>query len=300
MIERKHIQEFESLEFLANQTVEGFITGLHKSPYHGFSVEFAEHRVYNTGASTRHIDWKLYARTDKLFVKRYEEETNLRCQIIIDHSSSMYFPKLSDPSFKNPNKIIFSICSAAALMNLLKRQRDAVGLSFFSDKISFHTDAKTTTKHHRLLLHHLESLWGTEINQKSTCTVDALHQIAEKINRRSLVILFSDMIDNSNRSAELFSALQHLKFNKHEVIIFHVQHTSKEIEFDYENKPYRFVDLETGDEIKVVSDQVKREYRKQQKEFIKNLKLKCAQYHIDFIDADIEEGFNPILLSYVY
>ena len=130
-IDRDKLQHFNSLEFLARQVVEGFITGLHKSPFHGFSVEFAEHRLYNPGESTRHIDWKLYGRSDKLFVKRYEEETNLRCRIIIDRSSSMYFPVKDKPDINHPNKITFSIYAAAVLINLMKKQRDAVGISTF-------------------------------------------------------------------------------------------------------------------------------------------------------------------------
>ena len=121
-----NISSLENLEFFAKNLVEGFITGKHKSPYHGFSVEFAEHRLYNKGESTKHVDWKLFARTDKLFVKKYEEETNLRCQIIIDISSSMFYPQLKNPSLVNPNKILYSIYSAAALMNLFKKQRDSI------------------------------------------------------------------------------------------------------------------------------------------------------------------------------
>ena len=213
MIDRKNIQTFENLELLAKQAVEGFITGLHKSPFHGFSVEFAEHRLYNTGESTKHIDWKLYVRTDKMFVKRYEEETNLRCRIILDHSSSMYFPKLEKPTLEEPNKMLFSICCTAALMNLLKRQRDAVGLSIFSENLELHTSERSTTQHHQLLLHELEKIWNHQVEQKSTFAVDALHEIAENINKRSLVILFTDMMDNSEQTDELYAALQHLKFN---------------------------------------------------------------------------------------
>ena len=128
-IRRDEIESFGKLDFLASQAVEGFLTGLHKSPYHGFSVEFAEHRQYNTGESSRHVDWKLYGRTDKLFTKRYEEETNLRCQILIDHSSSMYFPEGSEKR----SKINFSIHAAATLVNLLKRQRDAYGLQILAN-----------------------------------------------------------------------------------------------------------------------------------------------------------------------
>ena len=204
-IDYSQVKKFESLELLAKQVVEGFITGLHKSPFHGFSVEFAEHRLYNSGESTRHIDWKLYGRTDKLFVKRYEEETNLRCQLVIDSSASMYYPEASN-SF---NKISFSVYCCAALIQLLKRQRDAVGLSVFSEKLDIHTPAKSSVVHHKMLYNHLEKVIASEKSSK-TFVVDALHQIAESIHKRSLVIVFSDMMDNSSTgNDELFSALQH-------------------------------------------------------------------------------------------
>lgn len=139
MLELNQFPEIENLELLAKQVVEGFIIGLHKSPFR-FSVEFAEHRLYNPGESTKHMDWKVLARTGKMFVKRYEEETNLRCQIVIDASSSMYFPNDVDAK---TNKLRFSIVSAAALVNLLKRQRDAAGLTVFTDEVIFSTDAKS-------------------------------------------------------------------------------------------------------------------------------------------------------------
>ncbi len=129
-IEHNRIQQFGTLEFIAKQVVEGFIVGLHKSPFHGFSVEFAEHRLYNTGESIKHIDWKLYGRTDKMFIKRYEEETNLRCQLILDISSSMYFPVMEKISLSNPNKITFAVHAAAALIYLFKKQRDALWNEF--------------------------------------------------------------------------------------------------------------------------------------------------------------------------
>ena len=299
MIKRENIQELENLGLLAKHAVEGFITGLHKSPYHGFSVEFAEHRMYNTGESTKHIDWKLYARTDNMFVKRYEEETNLRCRIILDHSSSMYFPKLDTPSLKEPNKMLFSICCAAALMNLLKRQRDAVGLSVFAEKVELHTAERTTTQHHQLLLHELEKMWNNQVEQKPTFAVDALHEIAENIHKRSLVILFTDMIDNSDRADELFAALQHLKFNKHEVILFHVHDYAKEVAFEFSNRPYRFIDLESGEVVKLIGNAIKKEYQQKKDVFLKKMKLKCAQYQIDLVEADIQEGFHPILSAYL-
>ena len=299
MVEKKHIEKFENLELLANQVVEGFITGLHKSPFHGFSVEFTEHRLYNSGESTRHIDWKLFARTDKFFVKRFEEETNLRCRIIIDQSSSMYFPNKDNPNMENPNKLYFSVLCAAALMNLLKRQRDAVGLSLFSDKVYLHTNEKTSTKHHQYLLHELDKVLNQAPLMKTSRLVDGLHQIAKNIHQRSLVILFSDMFDNSEKSEELFSALQHLKFNKHEVVLFHVMDKSKELELDYENKPYKFIDMETGEELKLSPNEIKKNFQEQSQEFLNALKFKCIQYKIDFVESDINLGYDPILLSYL-
>ena len=286
---------------MAKQAVEGFITGMHKSPFHGFSVEFAEHKLYNTGESTRHIDWKLYARSEKLFVKRYEEETNLRCHLVIDHSSSIYFPAGVKADSDNLNKLKFSIYASAAMIELFRRQRDAVGLSLFSDTVSLKTKAKSSASHHQFLYNELEGLLNDmdKPSQKKTFTVEALHEIAESIPRRSLVVIFSDMLDNSERSDELFSALQHLKHNKHEVILFHTVDKSKEIDFDFANRPYTFVDMESGDEVKVNPRDVREEYVKGITEFAAELKLKCGQYGIDFVEADINAGFNQILLQYL-
>ena len=292
-------QEFSKLELLAKQVVEGFITGLHKSPLHGFSVEFAEHRIYNNGESTKHIDWKLFARTEKLFVKRYEEETNLRCQIVIDCSSSMYYPESKGfENIEDLNKIAFSVYSAASLIQLLKRQRDAVGLSIFSDKVDVHTPAKSSTVHHKKLYTELENLLKPADNLKTTSAATSLHEIAESIHRRSLVIIFSDMMDDSDNE-ELFSALQHLRHNNHEIVLFHIVDKAKELDFEFENRPYRFVDSESGEEIKVHPNEIKETYLKSIGDFYTELKVRCGQYKIDFVDADINEGFKQVLLPYL-
>jgi uncharacterized protein (DUF58 family) len=293
------LQHYSHLELLAKQVVEGFITGLHKSPFHGFSVEFAEHRLYNTGESTRHIDWKLYGRTEKLFVKRYEEETNLRCQIIIDNSSSMYYPAKEDLKKGQQNKITFSVYCAAALTELLRRQRDAVGLNIFSEEVELHTPAKSSSVHHKYLFNEMERLLNEPNAKRNTFAVKALHQVAESIHRRSLVVIFSDMMEGAASEDELFSALQHLKHNKHEVILFHVTDKAKEQDFEFENRPYRFVDIESGDEIKVHANEVKQNYVDAVNEYKKELKLKCGQYNIDFVEADINQGFNQVLLPYL-
>lgn len=300
-IDQNKFQQFGKLDLIARQVVEGFITGLHKSPFHGFSVEFAEHRLYNTGESTKHIDWKLYGRTDKLFVKRYEEETNLRCQLIIDSSSSMFYPVKDKLSIDNPNKITFSVYAAAAIMFMLKRQRDAVGLSVFSDDIELNTQAKSSSIHQKYLLQQMEKLLDPlpEETYKKTSAASALHLIADTIHKRSLVVIFSDMVESSTDPVELFSALQHLRHNKHEVILFHVIDKAKELDFDFENRPYRFIDMETGQELKAHPAEVKEKYIKSVTEFKKELELRCGQYRIDFIEADINKGFRQILLPYL-
>ena len=296
MINQQQFPEIENLELLARQVVEGFIIGLHKSPFHGFSVEFAEHRLYNPGETTRHLDWKVYARTGKMFVKRFEEETNLRCQVVIDASSSMYFP-----TDAKTNKLRFSIMSAAALINLLKRQRDAAGLTIFTDQVLVNTDAKSSTKHHQLLYAQLENLLKEKPLNVKTSAAKCLHQIAETIHRRSMIILFSDMFDNLDKegSDELFAALQHLKYNKHEVILFHVVDKQKELEFNFENRPYQFIDMETGEKVKLHSNQVKDYYVEKMQQFEKNLKLRCGQFKIDFVEADINLDFRQVLLPFL-
>ncbi len=298
-METSHYKRFESLELLARQVVEGFLTGLHKSPFHGFSVEFAEHRIYNPGESTKHIDWRLYARSEKLFVKRFEEETNLRCQLVIDNSSSMYFPAFGK-SEDTPSKIDFALQAAASLTYVLRKQRDAVGLSVFTQQLNTHTPAKSNVAHTRILFSLLENLMdrsSRQLNLKSN-PVQVLHEIAEKIHKRSLVIVFSDMMENVADPDKVFDALQHLRHNKHEVVLFHVFDKSKELELDYPNRPYRFIDMETGGEMKINPTQIREKYLSELKKFHDQLRLKCMQYHIDFIPADINSGFENILLSF--
>jgi uncharacterized protein (DUF58 family) len=300
-IDQNRLQQIGSLEFIARQVVEGFITGLHKSPFHGFSVEFAEHRQYNQGESIKHIDWKLFGRTEKLFVKRYEEETNLRCHIIIDNSSSMYFPVKPDINIDNPNKITFSVYAAAALINLLQRQRDAVGLSLFSDKIELSTRARSTSVHVKYLYTEMEKLLKPIAAnvRKPTMASASIHQIADMIHKRSLVVIFSDMLERHGDLDEMFSALQHLRYNKHEVILFHVVDKAKELDFDFENRPYKFVDMESGEELRLTPLELRKEYVESVGEFVKELKLRCGKYMIDFVAADINAGFRQILHPYL-
>lgn len=300
IFERDRIQQHMNLELLANQVVEGFIIGLHKSPFHGFSVEFAEHRIYNPGESTRNIDWKVFARTDRLYTKRFEEETNLRCQIVVDRSSSMFFPYQKTPDPLHPgNKFIFSALASSALMLLLRKQRDAFGLTLFDKSITVQTQVKSSTSHYKQLVSHLDQAFQENPINRETSAADTLHHLAEKIHRRSLVILFSDMFERMEDEHELFQALRHLKHNKHEVILFDTVDKAKEIEFDFPDRPYEFIDIETGESVKVQSSQVKEEYTRQMGAYIQHLRERCLQYHIDFVEADIHRGYRQILLPYL-
>ena len=295
------ISSFQHLELLANQVVEGFISGMHKSPFHGFSAEFAEHKVYNVGESTKHIDWKLYAKTDRLYAKRFEEETNLRCHIIIDNSSSMHYPKLKENQQFFENKIGFSVLASAVLMNLLKKQRDAIGLSVYSDTYEYYAPEKGSDRHHRMILNALEGLLTKPVLKKSTDTVTFLHQIAEKIHRRSMIILFTDMFQSGADGSEeaLFNALQHLKHNKHKVVLFHVVDNKTELNFDFDNAPRKFIDVETGEEVAVFADTVKEEYEKQVESYFKKLALTCSQNRIKYIPVSVGENFEKILMTYL-
>ena len=290
-----------NIEFFARQVVEGFITGKHKSPYHGFSVEFAEHRLYNSGESTRHIDWKLFARSDKLFVKRFEEETNLRCQLILDTSSSMYYPNFDKVSFEKPNKILFSVYASAVLMNIFKKQRDAVGISTFSDEIETHILAKSSNRHHQLIYHELENILSinSKLNNRKTSTVSALHEIADRINQRSLVFMFTDMISDDNDLEKIFDAIKHLKHKKHEIILFYVSDVSSEHLLEFDNKPYNFIDVESGESIKLNPSHYKEDYLKRVGDFLDQLRLKCLQYKIDLVEVDINKGYDQIITSYL-
>ncbi len=293
----EQINEFNNLELVAKLVVEGFITGLHKSPFHGFSVEFAEHRIYNSGESTRHIDWKLYGKTDKLFVKKYEEETNLRSHIVIDTSSSMLFPYNED---KKISKLTFSVICAASLIQLLRNQRDAVGLTTFSNNIDIQTPSKLSVVHSKLLFAELQKLLSKDFIslKRTTSAAKSLHTIAENTHKRSLIIIFSDMI-SSEQPDEIFSALQHLKSKNHEVILFNVTDKKLEQDFSFGNRPFRFIDMETGDEMKLNPNNVREEYVKSMKNYFQNLKSRCGQYNIDLVDADINNTFNEVLQSYL-
>jgi uncharacterized protein (DUF58 family) len=292
------VRSFENLELLARQLVDGFVTGLHQSPYHGFSVEFSEHRLYNPGESTRHLDWKVLARTDKLFVKRYEEETNLRAHLLLDVSPSMYYPA------PGHDKLVFSILAAAALTTLLTRQRDAVGLVTFAEQVELQTPVRSTSTHRHTLLLALQQLLErpapTAATRRSTNVAGVLHTIAQQIPKRSLVVVFSDMLGRgAEEQAAALAALQHLRHQHHEVLLFHVLDRATETNFEFENRPYIFEDVETGQEVRLQPAQVRAQYQAAMRQFEEELALRCGQLKIDFVPVDVREPFERVLQAYL-
>ncbi|MFY7758085.1 MAG: DUF58 domain-containing protein [Flavobacterium stagni] len=296
--QKELISGFKHLEILANQVVEGFISGMHKSPFHGFSAEFAEHKVYNKGESTKHIDWKLFAKTDRLYTKRFEEETNLRCHLILDNSSSMHYPVLKSGQPFYESKIGFSVLASAVLMNLLKKQRDAVGLSVFSDRYEYYAPEKGSDRHHRMILSILEGILDRPNAAKKTDTITYLHQIAEKMHRRSMIILFTDMFQGEDHE-KLFSALQHLKHNKHKVVVFHVIDEATELRLDFDNHPRKFIDVESGEVVNLFAENIQDEYEKRVEHYFKTLSLACAQNKIKYVPVNVGADFEKILTTYL-
>lgn len=292
-------RHFEALEFFARQTVEGFITGLHKSPFHGFSVEFSEHRIYNPGESIRHIDWKLYGRTDRLYTKRFEEETNLRALFMLDTSGSMFYPAEA-VSPENPNKALFSAVSILALMNLLRKQRDAVGLATFGQQ-NRQTELRSNYRHHRAINRALFEVLAQyqRGSQAQIGLVEKLHLTAQSLPRRSLLLLFSDLFEAQDDPQAFFDALKHLKYQRHEILLFWTLDTRTELDFTFENRPYRFVDLETGQNIKLNPREVVNMYREQSGEFAQELRRRCLQYRIELVEANIAHGYQSVLQAYL-
>ncbi|MDB9882918.1 DUF58 domain-containing protein [Bacteroidia bacterium] len=293
-INKEDILHTGNLELLAKKAVEGFITGFHKSPFHGFSVEFAEHRQYNQGESTKNIDWKLYGRTDKLYTKRFDEETNLRCQFLIDKSSSMQIEHKDVLS-----KLQYAIWVTAVFTQLLKKQRDASGLCFFDNEINEYTKIASSSRHYKELIYKLEPYLSYKSNQKSTDISETIHTIAAQIHRRSLVVLFTDFIESTRDLEKLFDSIKHLKHNKHEVIVFHTLHQPSELVFDYGNSPMTFEDAETGEKVKLMPNDVKEEYISSFSKYNDRIKSKLNQYKIDYVEADTSKPIEHALIPFL-
>lgn len=296
---KEQVNFTDNLDFFARQVVDGFLTGLHKSPYHGFSVEFAEHRLYNQGDSIKNIDWKLFARSDRLFVKKYEEETNLRSHILIDTSSSMLYPF---DSVNQLNKLSFSLYAAACLIHLFYKQRDGFGLTFYSDQLNFFSQAKSNKYHYNRLMGVLDKMLNKQYGKerKTTNFSATITDFIEKIPERSLVIIFSDMMNFDAQSNEhIFESFQHLRYKKNEVILFHVQDRDTEKMFEFSNHPYKFLDLESNETINMNPSQYREHYLDLYDKFTKEIGLNCNKYKIDYVPSFISDGFTQVLLSYL-
>lgn len=287
------VREYGNLELLTKKLVDGFITGKHKSPYHGFSVEFAEHRNYNPGDNTRFIDWKVFAKTDRLYTKQFDEETNLRCMLAVDISSSMYFPADTN------DKLRFCTIACGSLANLLQRQRDAFGLTLFSDGIEYISQTKSTSIHLHNTLIQLQQVLDKTPAQKTTDLPAVIHSLADQIHRRSMVVIFTDFLGEDKRMEELFTSLQHLKHMKHDIILFHVWDSEQEELFELEDRPYLLTDAESGDQIKIYPQEIKDEYAKKVQAYFYDLKLKCGDYGIEFIEADIRKSFDQVFVPFL-
>ena len=288
------VRKLKNIEIKAKLIVEGFITGLHRSPYHGFSVEFAEHRPYNTGESLKNVDWKVYAKTDKLFSKKYEEETNLRCQVVLDISDSMRYPRTGI------TKLEYGAYLAASLQYLMINQRDAAGMTLFDEQIQFYAPPKS--KHSWLIpmYKELEKVAGSaDIFSHKTSTANILHQLAKKFHRRSFVVLITDLFNPSESPEDFFKALQHLRHEKHEILVFQLLDRKTEEEFNFPNRPIILQDLEMGEKIEVQPNQIREAYRNALKDYNARFKQKCYEFNIDFIEVDIAQSYEKVLTDYL-
>ncbi|MBR1785477.1 MAG: DUF58 domain-containing protein [Bacteroidales bacterium] len=300
---REQASRYSTLDFLARQVVEGFIVGRHRSPFHGYSAEFSDYRQYNDGESTRNIDWHLYARTDRLYVKQFEEETNLRCRIVVDNSGSMLFPTDGHADFVSPNKLTFAALAATVLVEVLYRQRDAFGLTLVADGIGLSTPCRSSAAHRRHIVGELEklvqplSLPASEPH--STGIAQSLHIMAEAMHRRSLVVIFTDAFVGDGEQELLFDALRHLRHNKHEVILFHTYHRRHEMNLDYGTAPVRFIDLENGRVLKLQPQDVAEKYSLEMNKQRNLLQQRAMQYNIDYVAVDVEQGCEQVLTPFL-
>lgn len=279
------LSRLKSLEMKARLVVEGFIAGLHRSPYHGFSVEFAEHRQYMPGDPIRHIDWKVYAKSDRFYIKEYEEETNLKAYLLVDCSRSMAFS-----SEERIDKLTYSLQLAAALSFLMLKQRDAVGLVGFDEKINTYIPPRSAVSHLHVLLREMEQFQASE----KTNVADTLHEMADRIKRRGLIVLISDLIDDPSN---VLAGLKHFRHNKHEVIVFHVL-DPRERDFSFPLEAI-FRDMETGEQINTLPWQVKGDYQKEIAKVIDRFSRECRMSNIDYVPVDTATDYDYALFAYL-
>lgn len=293
-LDPKAVSRLKNMEVRARLIVEGFITGLHKSPYHGFSVEFAEHRPYNSGDELRHVDWKVYAKTDRHYVKQFEEETNLRHYVVLDTSLSMRYRHTSALT-----KLEYGSYLAAALHYLMVKQRDATGLIAFDDHVHTFLAPKSTTRYLRQLLGVLQRLSDAEPEQRHTGAARALDEVAERIARRSLVVLITDLFENVAAHDDLLKSLRHLRYRGHEVLVFHVLESETERRFQFPDVPMVFRDVETGEEVTLQPAQLRENYAEAVRHFSETFRRRCREYNVDFVELDTGSPYDDALLAYL-
>lgn len=274
----------EKFRLRARLIVEGFMVGLHKSPYHGFSVEFSDHRQYNPGDAIRHLDWRVFARTGRYYIKRFEEETNLKCHIVVDHSASMGFDS------HGVSKLEYAKALASAFAWLMVGQQDAVGLLSFTDHVTNYLPPRAMRAYLDEVMKQLYALQPVE----KTHTVEVLHKLAERIRKRGLVILVSDLLDDPD---EIVSGLSHFRHAGHEVIVFHLR-DPQELDFNYRQET-EFEDAETGERIIVSPWQIRGDYQSALTEAETTLRDRCREQHIDYVAISTETPFDECLLQYL-
>jgi len=277
------------LSLIARAVVEGFVTGLHRSPYHGFSVEFSEHREYVPGDNPRHLDWLALARSDRYYIKQYEEETNLRAHVLLDCSASMGYRYSGDKL----SKLEYGCYLAAALSFLMIRQQDPVGLVLFDDKIRSFLPPRSTTPHLNRLLQRLETVepgHGTGLSE-------TFHDLAERIKRRGLIVIISDLLDRDAIEREVMRGLRHFRHKKHEVLLFHVL-DSAELDFPF-GRLSDFEDMETGERLQADPAFIRDEYRRRVQEFLDSYRRDCAAGNIDYVPANTSTPYDWLLRAYL-
>ena len=284
-----------SLELRARLIVEGFLTGMHRSPFHGFSVEFAEHRAYAAGDELRHVDWKAYGRTDRLSVKRYEEETNLRHYVVLDTSASMRYAGAAGVT-----KLTVAATLAAALHTLMARQRDATGLVAFDETVHTLVRPGTTRAHLHALIARLEAVAEAPAPEThQTSVAQALHDVAERIPRRALVVVVSDLFDTGGGPADIVRAVQHLRHRGHETVVFHVLDAATETRFDLPDAPVRLRDMETGEEQTVLPGPIRAQVRGAAEAFADDLRRGLLAARADYVPIDTAEPYAEALRAYL-
>lgn len=294
LVDPRELARLRDLELVARGVVDGFLYGLHRSPARGPSVEFAEHRPYNPGDELRHVDWKVYAKTDRFYVKQYEEETNLRHYVVLDTSPSMHYRGASDLS-----KLEYGSYLAAALHFLMIKQRDATGLITFDEAVQTLMPPKSTSSYLRRLLAALEHISEAGADTRRTSAASVLNEVAERIARRSLVVIITDLFENIAAHTDLLKALRHLRHRGHEVLVFHVLESETERQFRFPNVPMLFRDMETGEELSIQPAQLRENYEDAVRHFTDRFRRSCLEHDVAFVELDTGQPYDAALLSYI-